>query len=293
MPDRSISALPSFYGATSPDALDDLSYQPGPLEILDITYLHFHSLLELGVCTSGQGCCIVEGREFPFSAGDVQIIFPFQSHLSRSEGGEYSRWIWRSINPMQLLSQWGAPDLPRLERMLYTGMGLYGIIDRNRYPLIASLIERITMPGKQVLRLSCLCTLVEELAAQSKGLPALELRPEIAFTRLEPALNLAQDELESGRIPVVTALANACAMSLATFRRAFHQVMGQSPQQYIQNCQMKKAQRMLLLSDASVTEIAFSVGYQDVSGFNRLFLRYFGVSPRQYRASVFEMEDIV
>lgn len=292
MPNRSISMLPSFYDPVSPHTLDNAVRTPCALEVFDITYLHFHSVLELGVCTSGHGCCIVEGKEFPFEAGDVQIIFPFQSHLSRSEGDEYSRWYWLNVNPLQQLSQWGAPDLPRLEKLLYTQMGLYGIIDRRKYPLIAELIARVTLPGKQALRQACLCALVEELAAQSKGLSALELRPERAFTRLEPALQLTQHELKNARIPSVAALAQACAMSPAAFRRAFHQVMGQSPQQYIQTSQMRQAQRMLLLTDASVTEIALSVGYQDVSGFNRLFLRTFGVPPRQYRTSTLEMEEI-
>ncbi len=72
-------------------------------------------------------------------------------------------------------------------------------------------------------------------------------------------------------------------MSPATFRRAFRASMGQSPRQYVRLCQMKKAQRMLLLTDASVTDVAQSVGYEDVSGFNRQFLQAFGIPPRAYR----------
>lgn len=47
---------------------------------------------------------------------------------------------------------------------------------------------------------------------------------------------------------------------------------------------MKKAQRLLLLTDTSIAQIAQDVGYQDVSGFNRQFLRAFGLPPREYRA---------
>ena len=46
---------------------------------------------------------------------------------------------------------------------------------------------------------------------------------------------------------------------------------------------MRKAQH-LLITGMSITEIALTVGYQDVSGFNRQFLKTFGMPPREYRA---------
>lgn len=284
MRNRSISSLPSYYVPAQSTWESEREPKPGPLEVFDITYLHFHSLLELGVCTQGRGCCIVEDREYPFVQGDVQIIFPFQRHLSRSEGGEYSQWLWCSLEPLSLLGQWGAPDLARMERLLYTGMGLCGIIDRKRYPLIAELIARVALPGEKNRRLSCLHTLIEELAAESEGMPPLALRPGRRFVQLAPALEAARQALQQGEAPLVSALAEACGLSPAPFRRAFRQVLGQSPQEYIQACQMKKAQRQLLLTDEPITQIAFSVGYQDVSGFNRVFLRHFGMPPRAYRA---------
>ena len=268
---RNRSFLPSFFDAAPESRLTNLTGEPHPLEVLDVTYLHFHSLLELGVCTSGRGTCVVEEREYPFQAGDVQIIFPFQRHLSRSEGDEKSLWYWLSLNPLQLLGSWAAPDLPRLEKLLYTGMGLCGIIDRSRYPLIAQLIRHVAL-------------LIELLADESRSLPHLELRPERAFVRLEPALRCVQDALREGRAPEVDDLCRACRMSPAAVRRQFHQVLGQSPREYIQTCQLRRAQQLLLLTDEPITQIALSVGYQDVSGFNRQFLKHCGMPPRAFRA---------
>ena len=257
--------------------------EPYALGIFDITQLHFHSNLELGYCFSGRGSCIVEGREFFYSAGDAQVIFPFQRHLNRNEGRECSRWIWMNLDPLTLLSAWGAPDLARLERLLDTGMGLYGVISRQEHPLIAELIARLVQVKDEKRRLSCLCTLIEELAGESQELPPLKLRSSHKFDRLSPALSLVEQALNQGELPQVSQMAEACALSPAPFRRAFHQVMGQSPQQYIHTSQMKKAQQLLLLTDTPITQIAFSVGYQDVSGFNRQFMNTFGMSPREYR----------
>ena len=267
----------------SPGDLSERSAEAGPLEVFDITYLHFHSVLELGVCVSGRGTCVVEGERMPFEQGDVQVVFPFQRHLSRSEGGAYSRWLWTSLNPMQLLSAWGAPELPRMERLLQTRMSLCGIIDRREHPLIAELVRSVALPGESRRRTACLCALIEELAAASEGRTPLALQPERSFVRLEPALELVQRALEQGRAPRIEAMGEACAMSPAAFRRAFAASMGQSPRQYVRLCQMKKAQRMLLLGDESITDVAQAVGYEDVSGFNRQFLSTFGMPPREYR----------
>lgn len=283
MQNRSFLTLPSFYVHAEPGDLSERSAEAGPLEVFDITYLHFHSVLELGVCFSGRGTCVVEGERMPFEQGDVQVVFPFQRHLSRSEGGAYSRWLWTSLNPMQLLSAWGAPELPRMERLLQTRMSLCGIIDRREHPLIAELVRSVALPGESRRRTACLCALIEELAAASEGRTPLALQPERSFVRLEPALELVQRALEQGRAPRIEAMGEACAMSPAAFRRAFAASMGQSPRQYVRLCQMKKAQRLLLLGDESITDVAQAVGYEDVSGFNRQFLSTFGMPPREYR----------
>lgn len=284
MRNRLISQLPSFF-APAPEALLSAP-RPGPhaLEVYDITYLHFHDNLELGVCVSGRGACQVEGVLYPFEVEDVQIIFPFQTHLSRSEGPQQSRWYWMNIDPVRALGAWGAPDLARVERLLYTRMGLCGIIDRARYPLIRELVVRVVLAEGEQRRLSCLYALIEELAAESQSLAPLSLKPSRQFLQLSPALERVQNCLNEGRAPQVDELCHACALSPAAFRRAFHLAMGQPPQQYILACQMKKAQRLLLLTDRSITQIAQDVGYQDASGFNRQFSKVFGMPPREYRA---------
>ena len=118
MRNRSISSLPAFFAPAVSRSLSDQEARPGPLEVVDITFLHFHASMELGVCESGQGVCIVEGREYPFKAGDTQLIFPFQRHLSRSEGPQMSRWYWLNLDPIRLLGKWGAPELQRLETLM-------------------------------------------------------------------------------------------------------------------------------------------------------------------------------
>lgn len=281
MRNRSCTDLPSYY-APSPGAWLK-NDRPYPLEVYDITSLHFHDTLELGVCSEGRGVCRVEDREYPFCEGDVQVIFPFQNHLSRSEGGRQSKWYWVNLDPLDVLGTWGAPELGRLEQMLREKMGLCGILDRKKYPFLCELVRHVVLPGEEMRRLVSLYALIVELAKVSSDLPKLSLSPARHFSRLLPAIEQMQNRLEEDLSTGVPAMAEACGLSCAQFRRDFLAAMGYSPQQYTLNCRMQKAQRLLLLTDRKITDIALAVGYQDASGFNRCFREHFGVSPRQLR----------
>jgi AraC-like DNA-binding protein len=58
---------------------------------------------------------------------------------------------------------------------------------------------------------------------------------------------------------------------------------GTSFGQIVEDARRSEAVRMLNETDAAVYEIAFCLGYRDVSSFNRAFKRWFGVAPRAYR----------
>ena len=61
------------------------------------------------------------------------------------------------------------------------------------------------------------------------------------------------------------------------------QKQGTSFGQIVEDARRHEATRLLSETDAAVYEVAFCLGYQDVSSFNRAFKRWFGTSPRAYR----------
>jgi AraC-like DNA-binding protein len=52
---------------------------------------------------------------------------------------------------------------------------------------------------------------------------------------------------------------------------------------------MVEARRLLFHSELSVKEIAFELGFEDASYFNRFFKRLSEQTPAQYRSTVREM----
>ncbi len=78
-------------------------------------------------------------------------------------------------------------------------------------------------------------------------------------------------------------LAKRFDISLRSFNRRFRQAAGKTPLQYLQEVRLEQAKSLLKLSNLSIAEIAFAVGYQDTSYFSSLFKRINTITPNEYR----------
>ena len=80
-------------------------------------------------------------------------------------------------------------------------------------------------------------------------------------------------------------LAGAAAISPYHFLRTFRAVVGMTPHQYVLHTRMHRAAVRLRRTSDSISAIAFTAGFGDLSTFNRRFRRIVGLSPSAYRAS--------
>lgn len=95
------------------------------------------------------------------------------------------------------------------------------------------------------------------------------------------AQNLIGRELvEKG---VVERARQETGLSSRTFQRRFAAATGTSPVQYVQQLRIEYAKELLEQSNWPTDEIAGQVGYNDPSSFRKLFRRYVGVTPSDYR----------
>ena len=77
--------------------------------------------------------------------------------------------------------------------------------------------------------------------------------------------------------------AKEARLSSFHFLRVFTGVLGVTPHQYLVRARLRRAARLLLDDARPITEIAFAVGFNDLSNFVRTFHRAAGVSPRAFR----------
>lgn len=78
-------------------------------------------------------------------------------------------------------------------------------------------------------------------------------------------------------------LLHITGMSRATFSRQFLLYAGKSFSNFLNQVRLKAVCRELVETRESISNIAFENGFNQLSFFNRLFLREMGVSPSAYR----------
>lgn len=102
--------------------------------------------------------------------------------------------------------------------------------------------------------------------------------------RLEKPVYQIRDFMSSNyanhQITAISALARRFNFSVRTLEREYHREFDTSPQQYVRQLRMEKAQE-LILKHTTVREVADLLGYSEISSFSRAFKRYFGYSPNQ------------
>lgn len=81
-------------------------------------------------------------------------------------------------------------------------------------------------------------------------------------------------------------LARALNWSRSHFDREFSRQVGQAPKQFLLNCKMIEARRLLESSRLRVGEIAERLGYRDIYFFSRQFKAFYSRSPANYRKSL-------
>ncbi|HEU4664143.1 MAG TPA: AraC family transcriptional regulator [Dokdonella sp.] len=81
------------------------------------------------------------------------------------------------------------------------------------------------------------------------------------------------------------AAAGEAGLSPFHFLRTFGRVLGITPHQYLVRARLRRAARMLADDERAVTEVAYEVGFGDLSNFVRTFGRAAGMSPRAFRSA--------
>lgn len=106
----------------------------------------------------------------------------------------------------------------------------------------------------------------------------------VSYTEMiRPALEFM---VENFREPIsVEMLAGFAHLSKSYFMSCFKKAAGIGAIEYLAQLRINAACRMLTDTTASISDIAYNCGYNNLSNFNRQFRNVAGCSPREYRRS--------
>jgi AraC-like DNA-binding protein/ligand-binding sensor protein len=112
-----------------------------------------------------------------------------------------------------------------------------------------------------------------QIVVQQRSLepPVITKAKEFIMTHQAEELTLAQ-------------VAKAVNTSTFYFCKMFKRVTGLNFTDYVSRLRVERARNLLLNKNLRVSEIAYEVGFQSLTHFNRVFKRILGMSPTGYRA---------
>jgi AraC-like DNA-binding protein len=218
-----------------------------------------------GYCTRGRAYELVAGSVLVGHAGD-EFMCTHNHHVCGDECLAFhlapeavesiglGPGVWRSG---------GLPPLPEL--------------------MVIGELAQAAAEGSSDIGLDEFCWLFPARFAQvvsGRKQPPAQARPRDRRRAVEAALWL--DAHSHERIHLDGA-AQQVGLSPFHFLRLFAKVVGVTPHQYLVRSRLRHAARLLADNARSITDVAFDVGFADLSNFVRTFHRAAGVSPRSFR----------
>ena len=82
----------------------------------------------------------------------------------------------------------------------------------------------------------------------------------------------------------VNELCHAMGMSRTAFYHKLKALLAITPSEFIRTIRLKRAKKLLLNPNSSISEVAYSTGFSDAKYFSTIFKKYYGESPSGYVA---------
>lgn len=110
---------------------------------------------------------------------------------------------------------------------------------------------------------------------------ALRPPPSVVDRALDGIIRAIQRE--PGKRWTVDVLAHQMHLSRAQFVRRFRAIAGCSPTRFMIQVRLERARHLIQETNMTLGQIAFALGYDDVSFFSRQYKRYMGTAPSTLR----------
>lgn len=247
-----------------------------------------HNEIELNLLESGSLTYLIGGRRVRIEAGQLHVFWAALPHQILSQEGAESLLV--ATVPLTWFMQWRLPE--RLMQAL-----LQGKVLRN---------GQLHYAEEDIKMLSRWVDYMEQSSQLLQQIILLEMQARLLrFALAEP---FTAPQAAGGRGPTSNSLELSKAEHLASFiaqhcthrlsaedmgravdlhpnyaMAVFKNTFGVTLNKYLTHQRITHAQRLLVTSDSSITDIAFSSGFTSISRFNAAFQEMCECSPSDFR----------
>ena len=251
---------------------------------------HYHPELELTLIEKGTGLRFVGDSVEDFAAGDLCLLGSNTPHCWAShpnESGGVRSLVVQFLPDFLGEAFFRAPELRAISKLMQTarhGLAICGIHRQDAARRIAAISKQ---PEGSPSRLTGLLGILADIAGahDCRPLASADYEPssgERSGRKLAQVLKFIHANL--GPELKQRDAAESIGASPQAFSRFFTQAMGKPYVSYVNELKIHKACRLLIETDANITEVAFAAGFNNLSNFNKQFRRSKGTTPRSWRS---------
>jgi len=267
------------------------TYEHIPSTEADI--LHWHDYLQIGVCLEGRGKFMFSDKVYEVSKGDVFIVNNFEHHFAASDPANPSKYLFIFFLPYLIANPGSSTfDFEYLSPFWYNPKSFCNKVDNSAkaakpiHDAMKEIFEdwQAREPGYKHLIAANVRKILGLLARHYKTTESdFFTSHTINQKRIQPVLDYIRNNYKSNLS--LAEVSNILHMSTSRFRHYFKEITNFNFKEYIFYLRIAEAERMLLETEMSISDIAFSVGFSNQNQFYTLFNKYVQTSPAKYRST--------
>lgn len=252
-------------------------------------YMHNHHSLEINFCVSGEGQYTITDENYPIKKDDIFIINNLEYHMAKNLSGDLKLMVI-VFDPELILSEsndyqyvrafyeWKTGFKHRLPGAVFATEEIKGILSSIQMEWDTQAVGWRLMIKSLLLML--LALIYRQFEATDGYLEKIQSF-QSAYIKLAPAIQYMEAHYREN-VPLAV-LAKKTHMSTNYFSSFFSQTMNCTVSEHLIRLRLKNACMLLVTTKNSILTIALESGFDNISYFNRVFKKNFGVSPGVYR----------
>lgn len=252
--------------------------------------VHRNTFFEMVFVLEGKGIQIINNHKLPYSSNKLFLIFPQDTH--GFEVASTTKFFFIRFNDSYLKTQ-SREWVQKLEFIFHNHNHLPGCILKtiSDKPLIRALVEALVrehinqQPQQQEVIKQLINTIIT-IAARNVLLMVSAVSGKSKANNALQLLNYIHQYIYKPEKLKAKKIAEQFNVSPTYISEYFKTQTGQSLQEYITAYKIKLIETRLWFTDMQINEIVYEFGFSDASHLNRLFKKYKGVSPSEFKKSI-------
>ncbi len=243
--------------------------------------LHWHSEFEVIRVLEGRLSIYLNDSAYSMMPGDVMLIPSGTLHRGEPHNCKYDCAVF----DLRIASGYNAPRISELIQPLISSDAAIERIPPRAKEIGNTLLDTVSA-GKPYFEISAAAQVAEMIyTLYSSGAVLREGGTDKRIAHRRAIITLLVDKVEKEYNSKITLsdLSEIAGMNEKYLCRFFKSYTGQTPIDYINRLRIDRACFEMTVNRMNVTDAAYECGFNELSYFSKMFKRYKGVTPGQYK----------